>query len=95
MPKNKEFNLDTLGQIDPVAAAYFKDIAKNQIFLTEEEEIELFEEYTELKSNIHQSILADKACLNEFKAIYEKTVKENKSTAKLTAGYNNKKTARS
>ncbi len=72
----------------PIAYA---DIGRNQVDLTEAEEIELVTEYKDQRDTLHWYMLTRSRCTRHFERRYKETRKEGRSVAKLSADYNPRK----
>lgn len=87
----RELDLTTLENADPVASAYYRDVGKSQISMTDAQEIALLEEYDILRRGLHEAILSDISCVGEVFLMYEQIVSEGRSVAKLSNRFNSKK----
>lgn len=76
--------------LNPSTQAY-EDIGRNQVTLTEKEEIELVEAYQKEKDKLHGYILGRSRCTQHFIKMYKMTKVAKKSVAKLSADYNPRK----
>ena len=69
----------------------YEDVGKQQVYLTESEEIDLVSRYSYNKQKLHKYILKREACLTYFINKYKQTKASGKSAAKLSADYNPRK----
>ena len=76
--------------LNPSTQAY-ADIGRNQVYLTEPEEIELVNRYKEVRSDLHWYILGRTRCVKHFMSRYKEVRDSGRSVAKLSAEYNPRK----
>ena len=76
--------------LNPSPHAY-EDIGRNQVYLTDTEEIELVNRYKEKREELHLYILSRTRCVRCFLDRYRETREAGKSVAKLSADYNPRK----
>ncbi len=69
----------------------YDDIGRNQVYLTEREEILLVTQYKEERDKLHWYILGRTRCVQYFMKKYKDTKAAGKSVAKLSADYNPRK----
>jgi DNA-directed RNA polymerase sigma subunit (sigma70/sigma32) len=74
----------------PSSQAY-EDVGRNQVFLTQTEEIKLVTQYKEEREELHWYILGRTRCVRHFMKKYKETKAAGKSVAKLSADYNPRK----
>lgn len=87
----KELDLETLETRDPVASAFFKDIQRSQIEMTDEQEQECLQSYKITRDYMHVKIAFDEKCASRFLVHYADLLAEGRSIAKLSADFNSKK----
>jgi len=66
----------------------YSEVGKNQVYLTEAEEIFLTKEYQFVKYKLHTYILSKPQCRQWFMETYRKTREAGRSVAKLSADFN-------
>ena len=66
----------------------YSEVARNQVYLTEDEEIELTYRYQALRNELHKHVLSKFQCRRWFIDNYHATRDANKSVAKLSADFN-------
>ncbi len=76
--------------LNPSTQAY-ADIGRNQVYLTEPEEIELVNRYKEVRGDLHWYILGRTRCVKHFMSRYKEVRDSGRSVAKLSAEYNPRK----
>jgi DNA-directed RNA polymerase sigma subunit (sigma70/sigma32) len=76
--------------LNPSPHAY-EDIGRNQVYLTEHEEIKLVNKYKEEREELHLYILERTRCVRCFLDRYRETREAGRSVAKLSADYNPRK----
>ncbi|KKL64710.1 hypothetical protein LCGC14_2162230, partial [marine sediment metagenome] len=64
------------------------NVGRHQVYLTEEEEIKLTNEYSYLRSQLHTYVLSKTQCVRWFFKYYDSIRAEGKSVAKLSADFN-------
>lgn len=82
---------EKINEIDPGTAAYYREVAANQLYLSEEEEIALFENYRIIKKDLQYQILSSEGTINELIALVIEVRNSGKSLAKLGKRFNSKK----
>jgi RNA polymerase sigma factor (sigma-70 family) len=70
---------------------YYEEVAKDQVYLTEDEEIDLLRQYTEQKAKLHLYILDRKRCVKHVLKVYDEIRAAGTSIAKLSADTNTRK----
>ena len=73
---------------DTTAHKHYADVGKNQVYLTEEEEIRLVNEYYDMRCALHMYVLTKHKCIRWFLEHYDSIKAEGKSVAKLSADFN-------
>ncbi len=73
---------------DTSAHKHYVDVGRNQVYLTEKEEIELVNEYAYLRGQLHTYVLSKSQCVRWFLEYYDSIIAEGKSVAKLSADFN-------
>ncbi len=76
--------------LTPSSLAY-EDIGRNQVYLTEAEEIELTNRYKVVRDELHRYILGRTRCVKHFMSRYREVRASGRSVAKLSAEYNPRK----
>ena len=69
----------------------YQDIGRNQVYLTEPEEIKLVERYKQERDKLHWYILCRSRCTQHFMKRYKEVRTAGRSVAKLSADYNPRK----
>jgi DNA-directed RNA polymerase sigma subunit (sigma70/sigma32) len=70
---------------------YYEEVARDQVYLTEAEEISLISQYTEQKAKLHLYVLDRKRCVTHFLKVYDEIRAAGTSIAKLSAETNTRK----
>ncbi|MBW2637101.1 MAG: hypothetical protein JRC86_06200 [Deltaproteobacteria bacterium] len=73
------------------ANPYYEEVARDQVYLTEDEEIALVKQYTKQKGKLHLYILERKRCVKHFLKVYDEIREAGRSIAKLSADTNTRK----
>lgn len=66
----------------------YSEVGKNQVYLTEAEEIFLTKEYQSVRYQLHKYILSKPQCRQWFMETYRETREAGRSVAKLSAAFN-------
>ena len=66
----------------------YSEVGKNQVYLTEAEEIFLTKEYQYVKYKLHEYVLSKPQARQWFMETYRKTREAGRSVAKLSAAFN-------
>jgi RNA polymerase sigma factor (sigma-70 family) len=70
---------------------YYEEVGREQVHLTEREEIELVEEYKMWKDKLHWYVLHRDRCVKYFLSVYDGIVRAGTSIARLSANSNTRK----
>ena len=73
---------------DTSAHKHYVAVGRNQVYLTEKEEIELVNEYAYLRGQLHTYVLSKSQCVRWLLEYYDSIIAEGKSVAKLSADFN-------